>query len=141
MVLVWLEGGQGEVRGACAPPPPHYHHPKSPHLDPPSNPPPWAFGALLLLGGGGRIQKQGDGPPMGASVPPTMPCYAYAAQEHAQKFAHPPPRKKTPKDHSQQPTLRFSSTTFCTNMSLVPLPPPSTMKHGRTRGCEWSLSS
>ena len=30
MVMVWLEGGQGEVRGACALPPPH---PKSPHLD------------------------------------------------------------------------------------------------------------
>ena len=33
MVMLWLEGGQGEVRGACAPPPPQ--HPKSPHLDPP----------------------------------------------------------------------------------------------------------
>ena len=30
-----VEGGQGEVRGACAPPP----HPKSPHLDPPPNRP------------------------------------------------------------------------------------------------------
>ena len=42
MVRVWLEGGQGEVRGACAPPPPHHHppHPKSPHPDPlsPTNP-------------------------------------------------------------------------------------------------------
>ena len=35
-VSVWLEGGQGEVRGACAPPPPQ--HPKSPHLDPPPTP-------------------------------------------------------------------------------------------------------
>ena len=35
MVMVWLEGGQGEVRGACAPPPPH---PKSPRLDPPPQP-------------------------------------------------------------------------------------------------------
>ena len=35
MVMVWLEGGQGEVRGACAPPPPTPQHPKSPHLDPP----------------------------------------------------------------------------------------------------------
>ena len=44
MVMVWLEGGQGEVRGACAPPPPRNTtnhptwtptpHPKSPHLDP-----------------------------------------------------------------------------------------------------------
>ena len=31
--MVWLEGGQGEVRGACAPPPPP-KHPKLPHLDP-----------------------------------------------------------------------------------------------------------
>ena len=23
MVMVWLEGGQGEVRGACVPPPPN----------------------------------------------------------------------------------------------------------------------
>ena len=23
MVMRWLEGGQGEVRGACPPPPPH----------------------------------------------------------------------------------------------------------------------
>ena len=37
MVMVWLEGGQGEVRGACAPLPPQ--HPKSPHLDPPPNRP------------------------------------------------------------------------------------------------------
>ena len=32
MVMVRLEGGQEEVRGACAPPP---QHPKLPHLDPP----------------------------------------------------------------------------------------------------------
>ena len=37
MVMVWLEGGQGEVRGAC--PPPHPQHPKSPHLDPPPHHP------------------------------------------------------------------------------------------------------
>ena len=36
MVMVWLEGGQGEVSGACAPPPPQ--HPKLPHLDPPPQP-------------------------------------------------------------------------------------------------------
>ena len=35
MVMLWLEGGQGEVRGACGPPPPH---PKSPRLDPPPQP-------------------------------------------------------------------------------------------------------
>ena len=31
MVMLWLEGGQVEVRGACAPPP----HPKLPHMDSP----------------------------------------------------------------------------------------------------------
>ena len=36
MVMVWLEGGQGEVRGACAPPP---QHPKSPYLEPPPTTP------------------------------------------------------------------------------------------------------
>ena len=51
MVMVWLEGGQGEVRGACAPPPPTpqiappgppppHHHPELPHLDPPPTDPP-----------------------------------------------------------------------------------------------------
>ena len=35
--MVWLEGGQGEVRGACAPPPAP-QHPKSPHLEPPNRP-------------------------------------------------------------------------------------------------------
>ena len=39
MVMVWLEGGQGEVRGACAPPPSPPEHPKSPHLDPPPHHP------------------------------------------------------------------------------------------------------
>ena len=49
MVMVWLEGGQGEVKGACAPPPPPntpncptwtppHHHPELPHLDPPPQP-------------------------------------------------------------------------------------------------------
>ena len=81
MVMVWLEGGQGEVRGACAPPH-HHYHPESPHFDPPptSRPPPppprsspyppsnsfppgWAFGPLLLWGGG-CVQKRGDAPPL-----------------------------------------------------------------------------
>ena len=49
IVMVWLEGGQGDVSGACPPPPPpppqganHQGlvpppspHPKLPHLDPP----------------------------------------------------------------------------------------------------------
>ena len=47
MLMVWLEGGQGEVRGAYPPPTPntpksphldpHPHHPDLPHLDPPPN--------------------------------------------------------------------------------------------------------
>ena len=35
MVMVWLEGGQGEVRGACAPPPP-----PTPQIAQPGPPPP-----------------------------------------------------------------------------------------------------
>ena len=34
MVMVWSEGGQGEVRGACPPPPP------TPQIAPPGSPPP-----------------------------------------------------------------------------------------------------
>ena len=57
MVMLWLEGGQGEVRGASHPPlapqiaPPGspHHHPNSPNLDPPPTdplgaPPPRPFG-------------------------------------------------------------------------------------------------
>ena len=54
MVMVWLEGGQGDVRGACAPPPPTTPNcptwtprptdlPNPPHrssLNPPPMPPP-----------------------------------------------------------------------------------------------------
>ena len=35
MVMVWIEGGQGEVRGACAPRPPH-----TPQIAPPGSPTP-----------------------------------------------------------------------------------------------------
>ena len=38
MVMVWLEGGQGEVRGACAPPPPR-PPPSPPQISPPGPPP------------------------------------------------------------------------------------------------------
>ena len=81
MVMVWLEGGQGEVRGACPPrttpnrptwtpppPPPTFPTPPPPPLPVPP-PPPFkgAFGPLLLgRGGGGAgscIQKRGDAPP------------------------------------------------------------------------------
>ena len=88
MVMVWLDRGQAEVSGACAPPPPPAHHPKSCHLAPPlklrppnqptlpppplwplSNPPPLqcplpplgAFGSLLL--GGGLLMKARRPPP------------------------------------------------------------------------------
>ena len=37
MVMVWLEGGQGEVSGACAPPPPH-NTPNRPTWTPPPQP-------------------------------------------------------------------------------------------------------
>ena len=36
MVMVWLEGGQGEVRGACASP----HPTPPPQIAPPGPPPP-----------------------------------------------------------------------------------------------------
>ena len=74
MVMVWLEGGQGEVRGACAPPP------KSPHLDPPPiapppNPPPMpppppppppppGGPSAHFYWGGSRVQKRGDVTPV-----------------------------------------------------------------------------
>ena len=86
MVMVWLEGGQGEARGACAPPPPLAPPLNTPNLPtwtpppnrpslnpPPSNappppppPPPPLLGAFgpLLLGGGSRVQKRGDVPPV-----------------------------------------------------------------------------
>ena len=62
MAMVWLEGGQGEVSGACPPPPP-----KLPHLGPP---PPGAFGPLLL-GGGSRTKarrRPPRGPPLAVAV-------------------------------------------------------------------------
>ena len=57
MVMVWLEGGQGEVRGACAPPPPNTPnrptwtpppancptYPPPPQLTLPKHPPPKPF--------------------------------------------------------------------------------------------------
>ena len=39
MVMVWLEGGQGEARGACAPPP-SPPPPSPPQISPPGPPPP-----------------------------------------------------------------------------------------------------
>ena len=79
MVMVSLEGGQGDVRGACAPPPKKCPtwipppHPNSPHLDTPPQrtlldplpkpvldpppicpsltPPPGASGQQLVTGG------------------------------------------------------------------------------------------
>ena len=73
MVMVWLEGGQGEVRGACAPPP---QHPKSPHLDPPPtttlNCPTWT-------------------PPPAPPIPPP-----FALPEPPPQMPPPPPRGLRP---------------------------------------------
>ena len=85
MVMVWLEVGQGEVRGACAPPP----HPNSPHLDPPppSRPPPLPRSSLnphsnappppppqgglqptsTLTGGGVAYKSEETAPPWGTA--------------------------------------------------------------------------
>ena len=82
MVMLWLEGGQGEVRGACAPPPPTPQiaqpgpppqptlpepPPPSPLLDPPSNapppPPPQGASGQQLVGGVVGVQNRGVAPP------------------------------------------------------------------------------
>ena len=93
MVMVWLEGGQGEVRGACAPPPPPppqiaAHGPPShptlperpapskplldppphcPSLKPPSNAsppaPPARASGQQLVGGVVGVQNRGVAPP------------------------------------------------------------------------------
>ena len=76
MVMAWLEGGQGEVTGACptptptttqncptwTPPPTDLPAPPPPRssLNPPP-PPKGAFGPLLTRGS--HIQKRGDTPP------------------------------------------------------------------------------
>ena len=84
MVMVWLEGGQGEVRGAYVPPPPH---PKSLRLDPPQPtlldpppispppdpplpcppppppPPPQGASGQQLVGGVVGVQNRGVAPP------------------------------------------------------------------------------
>ena len=78
MVMLWLEGGQGEVRGACAPPPPPTPQiaqpgpppptdpprapPPSPLLDPPPPPPQGASGQQLV-GGVVGVQNRGVAPP------------------------------------------------------------------------------
>ena len=69
-----LEGGQGEVTGAC-PPPPHLH-PKSPHLDTPppsplpeapSNPPPPPRGLRPISTAVGKGTKARRRPPRGGN--------------------------------------------------------------------------
>ena len=40
MVMVWLGGWQGEVRGTCAPPPKSFHLDPRPPTAPPDRPPP-----------------------------------------------------------------------------------------------------
>ena len=85
MVMVWLEGGQGEVRGACAPlpplptpqiaspgPPPQPTLPEplppKPLLDPPpialpEPPPPQGASGQQLVGGVVGVQNRGVAPP------------------------------------------------------------------------------
>ena len=109
MVMVWLEGGQGEVRGACAPPPPH---PKSPYLDPPPQapprppphlplldppshappppppPPPQGASGQQLVGGVVGVQNRGVAPPPRALPCVTFPtslCRALAKNHHLAK--------------------------------------------------------
>ena len=57
MVMIWLEGGQGEVRGACAPPPP----PNRPTWNPP--PPPQGASGQQIVGGVVGVQNRGVPPP------------------------------------------------------------------------------
>ena len=71
MVMVWLEGGQGEVSGACPP-----HHPKLPHLPPPpphhpSLDPPSRGLRPTSTGGWGVTYKSEETPP---------PCSACVTQ-------------------------------------------------------------
>ena len=80
MVMLWLEGGQGEVRGACAPPPQHPKSPlpepppPSPLLDSPSNapplppPPPQGASGQQLVGGVVGVQNRGVAPPGGTML-------------------------------------------------------------------------
>ena len=62
MVMVWLEGGQGEVRGACAPPPPTPNRPTwipPPQIAPPDPPP---------------QPTLPEPPPQAPPRPPPIPC-------------------------------------------------------------------
>ena len=80
MVMVWLEGGQGEVRGA-PPPPPRANHqglvppptttpncptwtPPPPSPLPPMRPPPKGPSAHFYFGGGGLHTKARRRPPV-----------------------------------------------------------------------------
>ena len=86
MVMLWLEGGQGEVWGACAPPPPNTpkipnRPPRSPPplplLDPPSNappPPPRGLRPAVSWGVSWRPEPRGPPPPPG-----TLPHRSRAA--------------------------------------------------------------
>ena len=88
MVMVWLEGGQGEARGAC-PPPPQPTLPDPPPLQSP--PPPGAFGPLLL-GGGVAYRSEETSPPWpaawleggggGLSFESVVPGYKAALDSH-----------------------------------------------------------
>ena len=77
MVVVWLEGGQGEVRGACAPPPP------TPQIAPHGPPPPPPQFAPL---GTPPPQPTLPGPPLSPLLDPPPPRPFLNPPSHA-----PPP--------------------------------------------------
>ena len=74
MVMVWLEGGQGPCanppppttrnRLTWTPPPQLTPPPLAPPKPPLQSPPPPLGGLRPTSTGGGRVQKQGDGPPV-----------------------------------------------------------------------------
>ena len=64
MVMVWLEGGQGEVRGACAPPPP------TPQIALPGPPPPQPPPRIAPLGPPPPQRPSRRAPPPAPPKPP-----------------------------------------------------------------------
>ena len=80
MVMLWLEGGQGEVRGACAPPPP------TPQMAPPGPPPPPAP----------RIAPLGPPPNRPSRSPPPQPLLYPPPHSPSLNPPPPPPRGLRP---------------------------------------------
>ena len=109
MVMVWLEGGQEEVRGACAPPspptdPPGVPPPPKPLLDPPPPhlplpepplqcPPPRGLPPTVSWGGGGELASRTEGSP-----PRVTHTRTHARAHHAQKGFQNGPRTRGSRD-------------------------------------------